>query len=37
MKLWDIAYTSVFKGVDAFKKSENFKEFKGAITHFSLK
>jgi len=31
MKLWDIAYMSVFKGVDAFKKSDNFKDYKGAM------
>jgi len=26
MKLWDQAYTGMFKGVDAYKKSETFKE-----------
>lgn len=26
MKLWDDAYTGVFKGADAYKKSESFKE-----------
>lgn len=31
IKLWDIAYTGVFKGGDAFKKSETFKDFKGAM------
>jgi len=31
MKVWDIAYTCVFKGVDAFKKLKNFKEFKEAM------
>jgi len=31
MKLWDIAYTDMFKEVDAFKKSDNFKDYKGAM------
>jgi len=26
MKLWDHAYTKVFKGADAYKKSKSFKE-----------
>ena len=30
MKLWDTAYTSIFKGADAFKKSDAFKDFKGS-------
>jgi hypothetical protein len=31
MKLWDHAYTGIFKGNDAFKKSDSFKEFRGSM------
>ena len=31
MKLWETAYTGVFKGGDTFKKYDNFKDFKGAM------
>ncbi len=31
LKLWDMAFTGMFKGADTFKKSDNFKEFKGAM------
>jgi hypothetical protein len=31
MKLWDHAYNTIFKGADAFKKSDSFKDFKGSI------
>jgi len=30
IKLWDHAYIRVFKGVDAFKKLDLFKDFKGS-------
>lgn len=30
MKLWEHAYVGIFKGADAFKKSDYFKDFKGA-------
>lgn len=30
MKLWDQAYTGVFKGADAYKKSDSFKDFRGS-------
>ena len=30
MKLWEHAYTGVFKGSDAFKKSDSFKDYKGS-------
>ena len=30
MKLWDQAYTGVFKGAEAFKKSDSFKDARGA-------
>ena len=29
VKLWDKAFVNVFKGVEAFKKSIAFKDFKG--------
>lgn len=31
MKLWDTAYTGVFKGADAYKKSDSFKDFRGSM------
>ncbi len=31
MKLWDYAFTGVFKGTDAFKKSDSFMDFSGSI------
>ena len=31
MKLWDRAYTGVFKGAEAFKKSDSFKDARGAM------
>ncbi len=31
MKLWDHAYTGTFKGADAFKKSDSFKDFRGSV------
>jgi hypothetical protein len=31
MKLWDHAYSGVFKGTDAFKKSDSFKDFRGSM------
>lgn len=31
MKLWDHAYTGMFKGIDAFKKYDSLKEFRGAL------
>ena len=31
MKLWNRAYTSVFKGAKAFKKSDSFKDACGAM------
>ena len=30
MKLWDTAYIGIFKGADAFKKSDSFKDFRGS-------
>ena len=31
MKLWDRAYTSIFKEADSFKKSNSFKDARGAM------
>ena len=31
MKLWDQAYTGVFKGAEAFKKADSFKDARGAM------
>lgn len=31
MSLWDHAYVGVYKGSDAFKKSDSFKDFKGSM------
>lgn len=31
MKVWDIAYTGMFRGGDAYKKSDTFKDYKGAM------
>ena len=31
MKLWDRAYTGVFKGAEAFKKADSFKDVHGAM------
>jgi len=31
MKLWDQAYTVMFKGADAYKKSDSFKDFWGSL------
>ena len=30
MKLWDSAYSGVFKGAESFKKSDSFKDYKGS-------
>ena len=31
MKLWDSTYSGVFKGAEAFKKSDYFKNYKGSM------
>ena len=31
MKLWDSAYSGVFKGEESFKKSDFFKDYKGSM------
>jgi len=30
MKIWDHGFLEVFKGADAFKKSDSFRDFKGS-------
>jgi len=31
MKVWDTAFTEMFKGADAFKKSNTFKDYRSAM------